>query len=112
AVIANITSENTSTKYHHALKFAKKIGKGWLAAEMVGHITIDNIIPRYILEAIKFSLSDRNIDAIALKMMEYNVEAMSQEEQDEINESNSFDEKIAIYKTHYDNDTFIRFWDI
>jgi predicted ATP-dependent endonuclease of OLD family len=112
AAIANITSSNTPKKYHHALKFAKKIGKGWLAAEMVDHITIDNIIPEYILKAIKFSLSDRHIDAIALKMMEYNVESMGQEEQDEINASDSFGEKIAVYKTHYDNDTFIRFWEI
>lgn len=79
---------------------------------MVDHITIDNIIPEYILKAIKFSLSDRHIDTIALKMMEYNVESMGQEEQDEINASDSFDEKIAVYKTHYDNDTFIRFWEI
>lgn len=111
-VIANITSNDIPTKYHQALKFAKKIGKGWLAAEMVDHITIDNIIPEYILKAIKFSLSDRNIDAIALKMMEYNVEAMDQKYQDEINRCSNFDEKIAVYKTYYDNDTFIRFWEI
>ncbi|EMB3084094.1 AAA family ATPase [Providencia rettgeri] len=111
-IIANITSSDISTKYHHALKFAKKIGKGWLAAEMVEHITIENIIPEYILKAIKFSLSDRNIDEIALKMMEYNVESMVKEDQDEINSSDSFDNKIAVYKTLYDNDTFIRFWEI
>ena len=98
-------------KYHHALKFAKKIGKGWLAAEMVDHITINNIIPEYILKAIKFSLSDRNIEAIALKMMEYNVANMPQEKQDEINECKNFDDKIAVYKALYD-DTFIRFWEI
>lgn len=79
---------------------------------MVGHITVDNIIPEYILKAIKFSLSDRNIDSIILKMMEYNVETMGREEQDEINRSNSFNEKIAVYKTHFDNDTFIRFLEI
>ncbi|MGY3915099.1 ATP-dependent nuclease [Aeromonas australiensis] len=112
AALKNITSHDTPTKYHHALKFAKKIGKGWLAAEMVGHITVDNIIPEYILKAIKFSLSDRNIDSIILKMMEYKVETMGREEQDEINRSNSFNEKIAVYKTHFDNDTFIRFLEI
>ncbi|WP_323889064.1 ATP-dependent nuclease [Aeromonas caviae] len=112
AALKNITSHDTPTKYHHALKFAKKIGKGWLAAEMVGHITVDNITPEYILKAIKFSLSDRNIDSIILKMMEYNVETMGREEQDEINRSNSFNEKIAVYKTHFDNDTFIRFLEI
>lgn len=110
--LKNITSHDIPTQYHHALKFAKKIGKGWLAAEMVGHITIENIIPEYILKAIKFSLSDRNIDAIIFKMMEYNIETMGREEQDEINKSNSFDEKIAVYKTHFDNDTFIRFLEI
>lgn len=114
AVLANITSSDISTQYHHTLKFAKKIGKGWLAAEMVGHITINNIIPEYILKAIKFSLSDRNIDAIALKMMEYNVAAMYKypERQHKINKCNSFDEKIATYKKFYDSDTFIRFWEI
>jgi len=112
AALANINSNDMAKKYHHALKFAKKIGKGWLAAEMVDHITIDSIIPEYILKAIKFSLSDRNIDAIALKMMEYNVEAMDQKYQDKINRGSNFDEKIAVYKTFYDNDTFIRFWEI
>lgn len=112
AALININSSDTAKKYHHALKFAKKIGKGWLAAEMVNHITIENIIPAYILKAIKFSLSDRDIDVIASKMMEYNVAAMDQGYQDEINECNSFEEKIAVYKTYYDNDTFIRFWEI
>ncbi|MCT9979474.1 AAA family ATPase [Acinetobacter sp. I-MWF] len=112
AAITNITSSDIPTKYDQVLKFARKIGKGWLAAEMVDHITINNIIPKYILKAIKFSLSDRNIDAIVLKMMEYNVATMAQEYQDEINDSNSLDEKIAVYKTFYDNDTFIRFWEI
>lgn len=110
--LANINSNDMTQKYYHALKFAKKIGKGWLAAEMVGHVAIDNIIPEYILKAIKFSLSDRNIDAITSKMMEYNVAAMDPEAQDEINKCNSLDEKIAAYKTFYDNDTFIRFWEI
>lgn len=112
ATLANINSSDMTKKYHHALKFAKKIGKGWLAAEMVGHVTIDNIIPEYILKAIRFSLSGRNIDAITSKMLEYNIAAMYQEEQDEINTCNSLDEKIAAYKTFYDNDTFIRFWEI
>ncbi|MDS7930084.1 hypothetical protein RMB03_19525 [Acinetobacter sp. V91_7] len=81
---------------------------------MVSHITINNIIPEYILKAIKFSLSDRNIDAIALKMMEYNVAAMDEypEQQHKINKCKSFDEKIATYKSFYDSDTFIRFWEI
>ncbi|MGL5487705.1 MAG: ATP-dependent nuclease [Shewanella sp.] len=111
-VLANINSDDLPTKYHQALKFAKKIGKGWLAAEMVEHITINNIIPEYILKAIKFSLSERNIDAIIMKMMAYNIKEMDAHEQDKINGSNSFDEKIAIYKTNYDNDTFIRFLEI
>ncbi|MFM1705522.1 ATP-dependent nuclease [Aeromonas salmonicida] len=112
AMLTNINSHDIPTKYHYALKFAKKIGKGWLAAEMVDHITIDNIIPEYILKAIKFSLSERNIEAMVLKMMEYNIEAMGKKEQDDINNSNSFDEKIAAYKNHHDNDTFIRFLEI
>ena len=111
-VLTNITSSDKPTKYHQALKFAKKIGKGWLAAEMIDHITINNIIPEYILKAIKFSLSKRDIDTITLKMMEYNVAEMGQEFQNEINNCNSFDEKIAAYKAHYDKDTFIRFWEI
>ena len=111
-VLASISSKDKPTRYHHVLKFAKKIGKGWLAAEMIGCITTDNIIPEYILKAIKFSLSDRNIEAIALKMMRYNIEARCQEEQDVINASDSFVDKIAAYKIHYGNDNFIRFWEI
>ncbi|OOF28037.1 chromosome segregation protein SMC [Salinivibrio proteolyticus] len=111
-VLKNIESKDKPTKYNQALKFAKKIGKGWLAAKMVGHLDVENVIPEYILRAIKFSLSDRDLQLITSKMMEYNISLMSQEIQDEINGKESFEEKVTSYKSYYNDDTFIRFMEI
>lgn len=103
-----ITSDDLPTKYNRALHFANKIGKGWLAAQMVEHTDPDNMIPEYILKAIKFSLTGRNLDDIYSKMIEYNGNYMSTKSFEEITSKATLSKKIAEYQKKYD-DTFTRF---
>ncbi len=112
SVKSEIKDKDLRVRYNRALKFAKKIGKGWLATQMAGYTQINNLLPDYILRSIKFSLTGKNLDDILLKMMEFNLEEMNEEEKAAINEVNTFDEKLKVYKSFYDGDTFVRFVEI
>jgi predicted ATP-dependent endonuclease of OLD family len=110
--LKDIASEDMAVRYSRTLKFAKKIGKGWLATKMIEHISICNVVPEYILKAIKFSLNNRDLNEICWKMMHYNIEQMGSDLQEEINSKQSFEAKLKIYREHFDGDSFIKFMDI
>ncbi|WP_299807810.1 AAA family ATPase [uncultured Shewanella sp.] len=107
----DIASKEFSVRCHRVLKLADKIGKGWLATQMIQNTTIDNLIPDYILRAIKFSLSDRDISDIYQKMMDFNIAEMTSEEQEQLNTIDCFIGKLDLYRTFY-KDTFVRFVDL
>ncbi|WP_196090733.1 ATP-dependent endonuclease, partial [Klebsiella oxytoca] len=46
---SDVNSSDHRIRYRRVLKFAKKIGKGWLATEMIEHLSVDNRFPDYIL---------------------------------------------------------------
>ncbi|AGH81801.1 SMC domain-containing protein [Psychromonas sp. CNPT3] len=111
-VINNISSKDMPLRYYSTLKFANKIGKGWLATKMIEHVSIQNVVPTYILKAIKFSLSHRNLSEICLKMMDYNISQMEKKEQKKINSKSTFEAKFKAYREFFKNDSFIKFMDI
>lgn len=104
---SDVNSSDHRIRYRRVLKFAKKIGKGWLATEMIEHLSVDNRVPDYILQAIKFVIRDRNVELIYQKMLDYNMSLMGAKEFDCINEVNSFTSKMTEYKKHF-NDSFVR----
>lgn len=112
SVKSEIEDKDLCVRYNRVLKFAKKIGKGWLATQMVEHTHVDNLLPDYILQAIKFSLTGRNLDDICLKMMEFNLELMKVEEKAAVDKEDSFESKLTVYKSFYADDTFVRFVEI
>ena len=83
-----------------------------LATQMVEHTHVDNLLPDYILQAIKFSLTGRNLDDICLKMMEFNLELMKVEVKAVVDKEDSFESKLTVYKSFYADDTFVRFVEI
>ncbi|KTL62473.1 chromosome segregation protein SMC [Photorhabdus laumondii subsp. laumondii] len=87
---SDVNSSDHRIRYRRVLKFAKKIGKGWLATEMIEHLSVDNRVPDYILQAIKFVIRDRNVELIYQKMLDYNMSLMGTKELDCINEEKSF----------------------
>lgn len=103
----DVKSSDLRVRYKRVLKFAKKIGKGWLATEMVGHLSIDNRVPDYILQAIKFVIGDRNVEPIYQKMLDYNMSFMGAEEFDCISAEKDFSSKMEEYKKHF-NDSFVK----
>ncbi|HAS6180262.1 TPA: AAA family ATPase [Vibrio vulnificus] len=112
SVKSEIEDKDLCVRYNRALNFAKKIGKGWLATQMVEHTHVDNLLPDYILQAIKFSLTGKNLDDIYLKMMEFNLDLMKAEEKAAVDKEDSFENKLVVYKSFYDDDTFVRFVEI
>ncbi|MEZ8230872.1 ATP-dependent endonuclease [Vibrio splendidus] len=106
---SEIEDKSLPIRYNRALKFAKKIGKGWLATQMVEHTQINNHLPDYILQAIKFSLTDKNLDDILMKMIEFNLGFMSEDAIAAINEEDTLESKLTAYKSFYKDDAFIRF---
>ena len=103
----DVNSSDLRVRYKRVLKFAKKIGKGWLATEMVEHLSVDNRVPDYILQAIQFVLRDRNVEPIYQKMLDYNMSLMGVKEVDCINAKKDFSSKMIEYKKHF-NDSFVR----
>ncbi|EFH9353852.1 chromosome segregation protein SMC, partial [Escherichia coli] len=104
---SDINSSDLRVRYKRVLKFAKKIGKGWLATEMVEHLSVDNRVPDYILQAIQFVLRDRNVEPIYQKMLDYNMSLMGVKAFDCINAEKDFSSKMIEYKKHF-NDSFVR----
>ncbi|OWO82065.1 chromosome segregation protein SMC [Photorhabdus luminescens] len=104
---SDVNSSDLRVRYRRVLKSAKKIGKGWLATEMVEHLSVDNRVPDYILQAIKFVLRDRNVEPIYQKMLDYNMSLMGTKEFDCINEEKDFSSKMKEYKKHF-NHSFVR----
>ncbi|MEN4692902.1 AAA family ATPase [Pantoea agglomerans] len=112
--IGDINSSDIRVRYKRALKFANKIGKGWLATSMVEHVTVDNRIPDYILEAIKYVLMDRDLIPIYEKMLSYNLSLMKEagwEEEEQISAKHGLNNKIQEYGLHC-SDSFYRLWEL
>ncbi|MOA47062.1 hypothetical protein D3C78_1696590 [compost metagenome] len=74
---------------------------------MVEHLSVDNRVPDYILQAIQFVLRDRNVEPIYQKMLDYNMSLMGVKEVDCINAKKDFSSKMIEYKKHF-NDSFVR----
>ncbi|MCD9540614.1 AAA family ATPase [Photobacterium carnosum] len=104
----NLSSDYLPLRYDSVLKLAKKVGKGWLATELVDHIDHNCHIPDYVLNALMFALKGRNIDDILWKMMNYNIELMNAESQSLFDVTKSLKENIKIHTSHWDN-SFSRF---
>lgn len=113
-VVAGINSDDLRVRFRTALFFANKIGKGWLATEMVEYLHNENRVPDYILKAIHFALKDRELNAVLTKMLAYNMSLMGTHWDDVCNKINSepdFDKKMQEYRKHF-NDSFSRFWEL
>ncbi|WP_047710115.1 ATP-dependent nuclease [Pectobacterium atrosepticum] len=113
-VIAGIETKDLRVRFRAALHFANKIGKGWLATEMVEHLDNSNRIPDYILQAIRFALKGRHLEAVNNKMLAYNISCMGScwnELRDKINSESDFDSKVNEYKKYF-NDSFVRFLEL
>lgn len=81
---------------------------------MVEHVTVDNRIPDYILEAIKFVLMDRDLMPIYEKMLSYNLSLMKEagwEEEEQISAKQGLNNKIQEYG-HHCSDSFYRLWEL
>ncbi|WP_368681531.1 hypothetical protein, partial [Serratia marcescens] len=61
---SDVKSSDHRCRYRRGLKCAKKIGKGWVATEMIEHLSVDNRVPDYIVQAMKFVIRDRNVELI------------------------------------------------
>ncbi|MER2472034.1 AAA family ATPase [Photorhabdus laumondii] len=110
-VVSEIESSDLRIRFKRALDFAKKIGKGWLATSMIEHLSVDNRVPDYILQAIKFVLRDRNLEPIYQKMLAYNMSLMESDKYNSINAESEFYCKMSEYKGHYNN-SFVRFLEL
>ncbi|WP_233971884.1 hypothetical protein [Pectobacterium versatile] len=113
-VVAGIESDDLRVRFRTALFFANKIGKGWLATQMVEHLSNECRVPDYILEAIHFALKDRDLNAVLNKMLTYNMSLMGSHWGgvcENINSEPDFDKKMEMYKNHF-NDSFAKFWEL
>lgn len=108
-VCEELNSTDMATRYHTVLFLANKIGKGWMATMLSEHLYINCTIPEYILNAIKFSLSDKNLEAIYSKIMEFNISKMPEGERSIFDHLDTFEKKLEVYETLYEDDNFIRF---
>lgn len=112
--INDIKSDDERIRFRRALKFAKRIGKGWLATNMVEYLEVDNSIPDYILEAVKYVLSDRDLQPILEKMLTYNLSMMTvgwEDENEKISSKPDFYSKMQEYGVHC-KDSFYRLWEL
>ncbi|MCU8072471.1 ATP-dependent nuclease [Shewanella sp. SM32] len=109
---SEIESNVLPTRYNRALKLANKVGKGWMATQMVGFADVNSVIPEYILRALQFSLTGRKLDEIILKMLDYNVKLMDDETQEKIADEATLNKKLEVYVEDYGVDTFINFMDL
>ncbi|MEI7163670.1 ATP-dependent nuclease [Pectobacterium versatile] len=112
--IQDVNSDDKRIKYKRALKFAKKIGKGWLATNMVEYLDVDNRIPDYILEAVKYVLSERNLNPVYEKMLAYNLSMMMggwEESKKKISSKHDLHSKMQEYGIHC-KDSFYRLWEL
>lgn len=113
-VVAGIKSDDLRVRFRTARFFANKIGKGWLATEMVEYLHNENRVPDYILKAIHFALKDRELNAVLNKMLAYNMSLMGtcwDGVCNKINSESDFDKKMQEYSKHFD-DSFSRFWEL
>ncbi|WP_336768362.1 ATP-dependent nuclease [Pantoea endophytica] len=108
--IKEIKDANHAIRYKRVLSLANRIGKGWCATKMLDYIDCNNIIPDYIINAIKFSLSDRNLDEIYKKMMDFNLDYFPKEYREDVDSKEKFEDKVQAYKEYY-SDSFIKFWE-
>ncbi|WP_210461745.1 ATP-dependent nuclease [Pantoea ananatis] len=112
--INDIKSDDERIRFRRALKFSKRIGKGWLASNMVEYLEVDNSIPDYILEAVKYVLSDRDLQPILEKMLTYNLSMMNvgwEDENEKISSKPDFYSKMQEYGVHC-KDSFYRLWEL
>ncbi|HFT3433941.1 TPA: AAA family ATPase [Klebsiella variicola] len=110
----DINSDDLRVRFKRSLEFAKKIGKGWMATNMIEHLEVDNRIPDYILEAVKYVISDRDLTPIYEKMLSYNLSLMAtgwEEENEKISSKPDFNSKMKEYGVHC-KDSFYRLWEL
>ncbi|MDI9277377.1 AAA family ATPase [Pantoea sp. EABMAA-21] len=112
--INDIKSDDERIRYMRALKFAKRIGKGWLATNMVEYLEVDNRIPDYILKAVKYVINDRELLPVFEKMLSYNLSLMRKaewEEERKISNKHDFNSKMQEYGVLCP-DSFYRLWEL
>jgi len=104
----NLSSDDKALRYDSVLKLAKKIGKGWLATELAQKSDNGVQIPTYILEALKFSLNDRNLEDIWWKMLNHNTGGLKEEDKAIFEHVPDLQDCLKIYSGMMD-DSFSRF---
>ena len=81
---------------------------------MVDHLIVENRIPDYILEAVKYVLSDRDLQPILEKMLTYNLSMMTvgwEDENEKISSKPDFYSRMQEYGVHC-KDSFYRLWEL
>lgn len=112
--IGDIQSSDMRIRYKRALKFANKIGKGWLATNMVEYLEVDNRIPDYILEAVKYVLSERDLIPIYEKILTYNLSVIHESKEHlrkSISSKSGLVDTMEEYGMHF-QDSFFRLWEL
>jgi len=112
--ISDIQSSDMRIRYKRALKFANKIGKGWLATNMVAYLEVDNRIPDYILEAVKYVLSERDLIPIYEKILTYNLSVIHESKEHlrkSISSKSGLVDTMEEYGMHF-QDSFFRLWEL
>lgn len=112
--IGDINSSDMRVRYKRALKFANKIGKGWLATNMVEYLGVDNRIPDYILEAVKYVLSERDLIPIYEKILTYNLSVIHESKEHlrkSISSKSGLVDTMEEYGMHF-QDSFFRLWEL
>ncbi|ELA7569895.1 AAA family ATPase [Vibrio alginolyticus] len=109
-VVENLNSTNIPLRNFTILKFAEKIGKGWLATKICDQININVQIPDYIIKAIKFAMADSNQVEIFTKMMDYNVShhQMDKVYIEDFARLSTYEEKCGSYLRTFENDSLCR----
>ena len=109
-VVDNLNSTNVPIRNNAILKFAEKIGKGWLATKICEHITVNVQIPDYIIRAIKFAMTDSKQEEIFIKMMNHNVilHKMDQVFLTEFERLSTYEEKRDSYLNKFESDSLCR----
>ncbi len=119
-----LEDDDISISGKEILRLAEKFGKGWFAVMLSDHITHLTGIPKYILQAISFSLpvlSDRTLLSIMkYRLVNLSKSALRDDETDyteilenlEQKEKESFDEALSYFKKTLSKDVITRFIEI